>query len=331
MRSSSAAVAEQALARGWLARLQPGLFAIPLGVLGLAGAWRRLAALDLATAASVADALAWLALALLALLLLLWAARLALHPDVLKQEWEHPVQGALSALLPVTTLFGLTHLVVLWPASAAAGLPVALAALVLLGLQAWQVVAKLSTGRIPGELITPALYLPTVAGGFIGALALAALGLPGWAALLFGMGAGSWALLEMRILNRLFAGPLPPPLRPTLGVEMAPAAVGTLTLATLWPELPADVLVVCLGVASGPVLAVLTRWRYWTAVPFSAGFWSFSFPLAAMAGATVEAVRRGDWPPSVAIAAVAIASAVIAFLAVRTVNLLLRGRLLPPA
>ena len=48
-----------------------------------------------------------------------------------------------------------------------------------------------------------------------------------------------------------------------------------------------------------------------------------------MASATVEAVRRGEWPPEVALGAVVIASAVIAFLAVRTLMLILRGRLLP--
>ena len=241
------------------------------------------------------------------------------------------MQGALLALLPVSTLMAVAQVMPLWPEAVVVALPIALAALALMGAQAWQVVARLSTGRMPAELITPALYLPTVAGGFVGALALAAVGLSGWAALLFGMGAGAWALLEVRILHRLFAGPLPPALRPTLGIEMAPATVGTLALATLWPQLPSDALLVCLGVASGPVLAVLTRWRYWTDVPFSAGFWSFSFPLAAMAGATVEAVRRGGWPVPVAVLAVTLASAVIAFLALRTLMLLLRGKLLPPA
>jgi tellurite resistance protein len=103
-----------------------------------------------------------------------------------------------------------------------------------------------------------------------------------------------------------------------------------MAVATLWPELPAEVLMVSLGIASGPLFAVLTRWRYWTAVPFNAGFWSFSFPLAAMAGATVEAVRRGNWNTQVGLAAVGIASVVIAFLAIRTLGLLVRGRLLPP-
>ncbi|HOS87486.1 MAG TPA: dicarboxylate transporter/tellurite-resistance protein TehA, partial [Burkholderiaceae bacterium] len=195
---------------------------------------------------------------------------------------------------------------------------------------AWRVVADLSTGKTPPEWGTPALYLPTVPGGFVGAMAMEALGLHGWASLLMGMGLGAWALLEMRILNRLFAGPLPLALRPTLGIEMAPAAVGALAASTLWPNLPADAVMVALGVASGPVLAVLTRWRYWSEVPFNVGFWSFSFPLAAFASTTVEAVRRGDWPLSVAVFAVAVASAVMAYLLARTLVLLVRGRLLPP-
>jgi tellurite resistance protein len=314
-----------------LSRLAPGLFAIPLGLLGLSGAWRRVAAFDgpLAPAHNVADALLAFALALLALLLVLWLARVALHAKLIRVEWEHPVQGSLSALLPVCILLAVALVMPLRPAWAGVAWPLTLAALAMMGALAWQVVSRLSTGRIPPELVSPALYVPTVAGGLVGALALSALGQAGWAALLFGMGLSAWALLEIRILNRLFAGPLPPALRPTLGVEMAPAAVATLALGNLWPLLPAEVLVVCLGIASGPILAVLTRWRYWSAVPFSAGFWSFSFPIAAMAAATAETVRRGGWPAEVAWIAVAVASAVIAFLALRTLVLLVQGRLLP--
>ncbi|HRI18315.1 MAG TPA: hypothetical protein PL196_07310, partial [Burkholderiaceae bacterium] len=100
-----------------IARLQPGLFAIPLGLLGLAGAWRRVAAFDGAQAAAhvVADALLFGALALLALLLALWAARVALHREVLRAEWDHPVQGSLSALLPVTVLLAVAQVVPRWP------------------------------------------------------------------------------------------------------------------------------------------------------------------------------------------------------------------------
>jgi tellurite resistance protein len=108
---------------------------------------------------------------------------------------------------------------------------------------AWHIVAELATGQMPAELISPALYVPIVPGGFVGAMALNAVGLPGFAMLLMGMGLGGWALLEMRILNRLFSGPLMLGLRPTLGIEIAPAAVGTLAVATIWPDLPADFII----------------------------------------------------------------------------------------
>ena len=44
----------------------------------------------------------------------------------------------------------------------------------------------------------------------------------------------------------------------------------------------------------------------------------------------MEAVRRGDWPLWVGTLAVAVASAVIAYLLARTLVLLVQGRLLPP-
>lgn len=318
--------------RPWLARLHPGLFAIPLGTLGLAGAWQRLVPLGYTIGNPVSLALFGTGLALLALFTVLWCVKLARHAGVVRQEWEHPVQGPLLALLPVAVLVSIALIA---PAAQLLGMGTALAlltvaALLLEGLMAWRVVARLSAGQMPHELITPVLYLPTVAGGFVGAIAVGAQDQPGWAALLVGMGIGAWALLEMRILNRLFAGPLPAALRPTLGMEIAPGAVGSLAVASVWPTLPPEALVVCLGIASGPLFAVLTRWRAWTSVPFSAGFWSFSFPLAALAAATAETVRRGAWPPPVALAAVGIVTVVIAFLGVRTVALLARGQLLPP-
>jgi tellurite resistance protein len=66
-------------------------------------------------------------------------------------------------------------------------------------------------------------------------------------------------------------------------------------------------------------------------VPFAIGFWSFSFPLAALSGAVVEVVRRGGWPPLVGGMALTLSSCVIAFLSIKTLVLLAQGRLIPPA
>jgi tellurite resistance protein len=318
------------LARPWLARLHPGLFSIPLGLLALSGSWQRLASFGWAIVPALTLSLLWLGLGLLALLLLLSAAKLVLHHGVFRQEFKHPVQGALLALMPVTCLLAVVLLRPTHPDwRGAVNLVIALC-LMLQALIAWHIVAQLATGQMPSELLSPALYVPIVPGGFVGAMALTVIGLPGFAMLLMGMGLGGWVLLEVRILNRLFAGPLPIGLRPTLGIEIAPAAVGTLAVATVWPELSADFIMIGLGIASGPVFAVLTRWRWWSQTPFSFSFWSFSFPVAALASCIVEAVRRGGWPPEVALGAVLLASALVLFLAIRTLILLFRGRLLSP-
>ncbi|MBI3286043.1 MAG: hypothetical protein HYZ65_14505 [Burkholderiales bacterium] len=315
--------------RPWLARLHPGLFGIVLGLLALSSAWRRLVVLGWAGAELIASGLQSGGLALLALLLALTAAKLLRFPHALLMEYHHPVQGAMLALMPVSCLLAVIVLLPQYPAWLAPAQAVIALALLLQAAISWQIVSRLSTGQMPAELVSPALYLPIVPGGFVGAIAMKMLGLHGFAMLLFGMGLGGWALLEIRILNRLFSGPLPLALRPTLGIEIAPAAVGTLSAISLWPELSADILMLGLGISSGPVLAVLTRWRWWSSTPFSFGFWSFSFPLAAMASCVAEAVRRGGWPPEVALMAVLLVSLLVAFLTVRTVLQLVQGKLLP--
>ena len=327
---TSATITPIGTGRHWLARLPPGLFAIVFGLLGLAGAWRRLSAFNLPLTEDISAAVLSLATGLLELLLVLWIIKFFRHRDEVKKDFAHPVNGALLSLLPLTVMLTVSLCLPSMPQYFQLASGLTLAALVLQGAIAWRVVSQLATGALPADMVTPALYLPPVGGGLIGAMALNALGLHGWAVLLFGMALGAWALLEARILNRLFAGALAPPLRPTIGVELAPAPVSMLVAATLWPDLPADVLLVGLGVSCGALVAVLARWRWWTAVPFSAGFWSFSFPLAALASVAVEAVRRGGWPVLVAYVAVLMVSAVIVYLAARTLLLLVRGRLLPP-
>lgn len=234
--------------------------------------------------------------------------------------------GSLQALLPLSLLLAVIHFNLpeqgVW-------LVLALLALGLHAVIAFRAASTLATGQMPSNAITPALYLPVVGGTLVGAMALAALHYPGWAAMLFGTGLSGWALLEVRILNKLFEGPMPEAVRTTIGVELAPPAIATLAAAVIWPHLPADVLMIGLGVSIAPFVGVMTRYRWWREVPFSIGFWSFSFPLAAFASAILEALHRGGWPLWVDLSALLAASAVIVFLALRTAILLVQGRFLP--
>lgn len=313
----------------WLARFPVGLFAIPVGLFALAGAWRRAAAFGWsAPVADIATALAWLGVTVLGILLVLYLAKCLRYPYTIRNEFTHPLAGSLMALISVSILLGVVYF---GEAMHAGWLALTLAALTWQGVIAVRVVAMLTTASLPVAAVTPALYIPPVAGGLVGAMALSALGYPGWAALLFGMGLASWALLEVRVLNRLFEGVMPEPLRPTIGVEMAPPAVATLAAAVIWPALPGDLLIIGLGLSAGPIVAVMARYKWWSRVPFAIGFWSFSFPLAALSGAVIEVVRRGGWPPLVGGVALTVSSAVIAFLSFKTLQLLIKGKLIPPA
>lgn len=328
--SNTATVTPIGTGRPWLSRMPPGLFAIPFGLLGLAGAWRRMAAFRIEATDLVASFLLAVATGVLELLLILWIVKCVRFRDDVRRDFAHPVQGAMLSLVPLTILLAVSLWLPQWPHYRSLAVWLVSGALAAQAVVVWRVVSRVATGDLPADMVTPALYLPPVGGGLIGALALASLGAHGWAVLVFGMGLAAWWLLEARVLNRLFVGPLPPPLRATLGVELAPAPVATLAALTLWPTLHADVVLLALGVACGPLIAVLARWQWWANMPFSAAHWSFSFPVAALASVIVEAVRRGGWPSQVAWVAVLMATSVIAYLGIRSVLLLFRGRLIPP-
>jgi tellurite resistance protein len=312
----------------WLPRFPVALFAIPVGFFALGGAWRRAAQFGWTCAGPVGDGLAAFALAVLAVLLLIYLLKCLHHPQAVAAEFTHPLAASLTALIPLSCLL----CIISYGVPGHPGwLLLTLATLALQGVIALRIAALIANAALPAEAYTPALYVPPLAGGLVGGMALQVLGYPGWAALLFGMGLASWALLEIRVLNRLFEGTTPEALRPTIGLELAPATVGTLAVATLWPRLSGELLIIGLGIATAPLVAVLARYRWWRQVPFGLGFWSFSFPAGAFAAVMVEVVHRGHWPAAVAGVALAVATAVIGYLALRTLRLLAQGRLIPAA
>lgn len=310
-------------------RLHPGLFGISLGLISLSATWHKFMAMNLMPELGIESLLFSAGVLVLLTLTFLFLAKLVIDFEGFMKVFYHPAQGPLLAIMPVTTSLAVALFIPAHPEYIQIAYIVMAINLFLQLATAWQMVEMLSSGKLPSEFITPALYIPVVPGGLVGGIALNAIGLPGFGYMLWGMGVGAWALLEMRILGHLFKGPLPAPLRPTIGIEMAPGAVSTLTAITLWPNLPVDVLLIGLGFACGPILAVLTRWKSWTDVPFSFGFWSFSFPVAALASCIIEAVNRGHWSPVVAWMAMILANLIIGFLTIRTLLLLLQGKLLP--
>ncbi len=174
------------------APISASFFGIVLGLSGLGQAWRVAVTLWglpglMGEGVLLCATLTW------ALLLSRYLWQAVRYPEVVRQEFLHPVQGSTPALLAVSTL--LVVLAVL-PYSR----PLA-SALAVLGV-GWHLVFSLwhtgmlwQGGREPLDTI-PTLYLPSVAGNFTSAAALGALGYSDWGWLFQGVGLFSWLALE---------------------------------------------------------------------------------------------------------------------------------------
>lgn len=323
-----------------LARLAPmpaGFFGIAVGMLALAGAWRVAAKLwqvpeSAATLATVAALAVWVVV--MALYALKWIA----YRDAARDEWRHEVQSSFVALGPVSTMLAAQALNAwsheLGLALFAAGTVAQLAVGVSLHGRLWQ-------GARSAELVTPALYLPTIAAGFVSATSAAAFGFPQLAALFFGTGVLSWLAIESKLLNRAALGaPLAAALRPTLGVQLAPPVVGgvawmaiTGTGFHLVGSGAASLIGYALlgyGLYQALLLARLLPWI--RSQSFTPSYWAFSFGTAALPTLAMLIVQRGGapvWMHELAFALFLASNAVFAVLIVKTLALLVEGRLLP--
>lgn len=312
------------------ARVPASFFSIVLGLAGLASAWR-----GAARAYAVSP---WLADALLLVSAVIWVIVFAAQVvkgvtarEKLAAELAHPVQGSQAAL-------GAGSLLLLAAGAAAHYRELAevlfwIGAAGQLAYGVWIVGRWFSTALDP-KLVTPAMYLPPVAGNLLAAIAAAAVGRTDLGWIFFGVGVLSWLVLAPVLLGRyLSAGELPPALRPLLGIEIAPPAVALLAWQALDRGGPDVLGRVLFGMALFVALVVLRLAGRYRDVPFAPAYWAFSFPLAALAGAALRLAAGSSRSVASALALplFVVANAVIAAIAYRTVLALGRGKLLPPS
>ena len=189
-------------------------------------------------------------------------------------------------------------------------------------------------GGRPPELVTPALYLPSVAQSFVAATVSAAFGWTQLGLLLFGVGLFAWLALESVILQRASVGtPLPAALRPVLGLQLAPAVVGGgawMSLTTGMPDVFAWLL---LGYGLYQALMLLRLLPWIREQAFAPAWWAFSFGTAALPALAMRMAERGatGLVAGLAPALFVAANGVLAILIVKTLALLARGTLLPVA
>lgn len=305
-------------------------FSMPVGLLAFAGTWQvgaRLWHLRV----DVAQALSLSGLAVWALLLALYAWKWIAHRADAVAELRHPLQSSFAALVPVSSMLAAVALIP-WSREFAIGL-FAAALVAQLGVGLW-LNGRMWMGGRPPELVTPALYLPSVAQSFVAATASAAFGWHQLGLLFFGVGLLAWLALESLMLQRAAVGTaLPAALRPVLGIQLAPAVVGGGSWMALTTGVPDVFAFLLLGYGLYQALILLRLLPWIREQAFAPGYWAFSFGTAALPALAMRMAERGatglvaDIAPVLFVAA----NVVFAILVVMTLALLGRGRLLPIA
>jgi len=303
-------------------------FGIAVGLLAFANTWHAGARLwhlpeDVATALAIAGLAAW------AGLLVLYARKWFTHRADAIAELQHPVQSSLAALVPVSSMLASVALIPFSRDIALAVFVVALVAQLGLGVA---LNGRLWMGGRPPELVTPAIYLPSVAQGFVAAAASAAFGWHPLGLLFFGAGLLAWLALESLIVQRAAVGsPLPEAMRPLLGIQLAPAVVGGGSWLSLTTGTPDTFAWILLGYGLYQALLLLRLLPWIRAQAFVPGYWAFSFGTAALPALAMRMVERGatGLVATLAPALFIAANVVFALLIAGTLRLLARGTLLP--
>ncbi|CAE6728020.1 Tellurite resistance protein TehA [Paraburkholderia nemoris] len=303
-------------------------FGIAVGALAFANLWRvAIRVWHLPTIAG--DVLSVAALAVWVAVLLAYGHKWLTHAAEARAEMQHPVQSSFAALVPVSSLLAAQILQPYAHSVALALFGVAAVAQLVLGVylhgRLWQ------GGRKP-ELITAAIYLPTVASSFVAGTAAAAFGFHQLGGLFFGAGVLSWLAIESMILHRAAVHEaLPEALRPILGIQLAPPVVGGVTYMSLSSGTPDLIALMLLGYGLYQALMLLRLLPWIRQQAFGPGYWAFSFGVAALPTMAIRMVERGATGPLEWIAPVLFVAAnvVIGILVVKTLGLLMRGKLIP--
>lgn len=300
-------------------------FGMVLGLGGLGGAWR-VATRTWGMPGWVGEALMLAAAAIWCAWIALYVAKWIYAPAAARAELDDPVQSFGLGLIAMATLMASIALrnyapgLAWWIFVAGAVGGTLLAAWLIGGL--WQ-------GNRGLETFTPLTILPSVGTAYTGALAAGAFGYRELASMMWGPGLVTWIIMDSIVLYRLMVHGLPVPMRSTIGIQLAPPAVGCLAYLG-FAEGPPDRFVHILigyGVLQGLILIRLAPWI--RAQPFSPGAWAFTFGVAAMSGSTLICLERHPagvlaslaWPMFV------VANLFIGWIALRTLILAGQGRL----
>ncbi len=319
---------QPAAAHARLAEFPVAFFSVVMGLLGFTLALH--AAEQTLDSGGLASVVA-LALGITAFLAitLLYALKMLRHPEAVRAEWAHPVRLAFFPAFSISLLLIATALL---PHSPEIARPIWLVAVVVQAVLTLSVIANwIGTRAFLHAQLSPAWFIPAV-GNVLVPIAGAGLGFVELSWLFFSAGLIFWIVLLTLVMNRLiFHDPLPERLYPTLVVLIAPPSVAFIAYMKLGGEVDAFARIL---LNSGYVFAaiVATQLPRFRRLPFALSWWALSFPLAALAVASLLFAEAANSPAHgmIGLALVTLLAAVIAGLAWRTGRAIRQGDICRP-
>lgn len=269
--------------KGWLPQFPVAFFAVVMGLSGLTLALRAAEqALGLADGMSTAAAVT--TVGTFGAIAACYAAKVVLHRAAVTAEWASPVRITFFPAISISMLLIATILAPVLPGLA---LPVWVAGAAAQATLALAVVANW-IGHRPFQPIhlNPAWFIPAV-GNVVAPLGGVSLGFAELSWLFFSAGMLFWVVLQTLVFNRLiFHDPLPERLAPTLTILIAPPALAFIAYYRLTGEVDAFARILLYSgyVALGVVLTQVSRLAR---LPFALSWWALSFPIAALAVASL--------------------------------------------
>jgi tellurite resistance protein len=181
--------------------------------------------------------------------------------------------------------------------------------------------------------VTPAWFIPIV-GNAVTPLAAPTLGSLDLAWFAFSVGLVFWLGLLPLLLHRILLHevPLPAKLLPTLAIFIAPPAVAMLSWQALTGETRDPVSRILHSVAVMFTLLLIAQVARLHTIPFAVTYWAYSFPLAAVATASIAmaAALESTVYDVLAVFLLGLTTLVVTVVGALTLRALARGTLLGP-
>jgi tellurite resistance protein len=258
-------------------------FAMVMGLAGLAIAWHK-AQVAFALSVDLGTPILLLAAGLFCVLLTLYLIKLVRWREAVAAELAHPIHLNFFPTIPISLLLlavGSLHhspgiAGVLWVVGTTLNL---LVTLYVMGV--W-----IHHEHFEIHHINPAWFIPVVGNALV-PIAGVRLGFAELSWFFFSIGMVFWLVLFTIIVYRmLFHHPMPERLMPTFFILIAPPAVGFIAYLQLTGQLDAFARIL---LYTGLFLTLLlaTQAARFLRIPFYLSWWAYSFPLAAIATATL--------------------------------------------